>query len=164
MLIMRLCSHKNNTLITQRALKWAERLQEWIINFSVLTTLGAWPFKHSGTLSVGMCYVRHLVGVESSTRWQYSFLSAFIPLKIICHFGVFICSLNFRITSLRNLRILPGWWSWYNQSRHKDMTKKDQSKSIMYKYIYNCLPLWFSHSLVVFFYAKYADESTFPKL
>lgn len=83
-------------------------MQEWIIKPSVLTTLGARPLKYLATY-VGMCDVKFLVGVESPTWCQYSFLCVFILLKITCHFVFvfFTCSLNFSVLQ-DILRNCPG--------------------------------------------------------
>lgn len=170
MRMTRLCLYKNNTLITQRALRWAGKLQEWIIKSSVLTTLGVWSFKYLGTYYVGMCFGRHLVGVESPTWWQYSLLSVFIPLKNTCHFDFFTCSLNFSITSTRHFRKLPpGSWapSWcYNTAGTKTCYEKRSKAQTSYINIYdtyNYVPLWFSHCLQVFFCAGHADKSILAK-
>lgn len=86
-------------------------MQEWIIKPSVLTTLGARPLKYLATY-VGMCDVKFLVGVESPTWCQYSFLCVFIPLKITCHFVFVFFHMQFELQcSTRHLKKLPRSWS-----------------------------------------------------
>lgn len=153
-------------------MKWGERLQEWIIKPSVLTTLGARPFKCLA-IYVGLCYMELLVGVESPSWCQYLSLSVLFLYKS----PVILAFSHGAWTSVKNRQEI-----WRNcqpdcdffldvtaQSRHEDMSWKENPKHEDLKSICICkcvfiheLP-WFSHSLQWFSGMENADWSTSVK-